>query len=91
MVSSRAGEHLFWMGRYAERSENGARLLRAVLSRLHQGQPLISSGSRPILATCRRHGLLPEPDPDDDSSDRWSPHDFEAALIRSLFDAEAVE
>ena len=35
-VSSRAAEHLFWMGRYAERSENAARLLRAVLSRLPQ-------------------------------------------------------
>ncbi|HUK34315.1 MAG TPA: circularly permuted type 2 ATP-grasp protein, partial [Vicinamibacterales bacterium] len=33
-VSSRAAEHLFWLGRYAERAENGARLLRAVLSRL---------------------------------------------------------
>jgi uncharacterized circularly permuted ATP-grasp superfamily protein/uncharacterized alpha-E superfamily protein len=90
LVSSRAGEHLFWMGRYAERSENGARLLRAVLTRLHQGQPLVSSGSRPIIATCRRHGLLPEADADDDRTDRWSTHDFEAALIRSLFDAKAV-
>ena len=33
-VSSRAAEHLFWLGRYAERAENGARLLRAVLTRL---------------------------------------------------------
>ena len=33
-VSSRAAENLFWLGRYAERSENGARLLRAVLCRL---------------------------------------------------------
>jgi uncharacterized alpha-E superfamily protein len=33
-VSSRAAEHLFWLGRYAERAESSARLLRAVLSRL---------------------------------------------------------
>ena len=32
-TSSRAAEHLFWLGRYAERSENSARLLRAVLGR----------------------------------------------------------
>ncbi len=29
VVSSRAAEHLFWLGRYAERSENCARLLRS--------------------------------------------------------------
>jgi uncharacterized circularly permuted ATP-grasp superfamily protein/uncharacterized alpha-E superfamily protein len=56
MVSSRAGENLFWLGRYAERSENSARLLRAVLSRLHQGDSFIDW--RPIVATCRRQGLL---------------------------------
>jgi uncharacterized circularly permuted ATP-grasp superfamily protein/uncharacterized alpha-E superfamily protein len=57
-VSSRAGENLFWLGRYAERSENGARLMRAVLSRLHQGEALVDGWSRPVVATCRRHGLL---------------------------------
>ena len=59
-VSSRAGENLFWLGRYAERAENGARLMRAVLSRLHQGEALVAGWSRPVVATCRRHGLLRE-------------------------------
>ena len=59
-VSSRAGENLFWLGRYAERGENGARLMRAVLSRLHQGEALVAGWSRPVVATCRRHGLLRE-------------------------------
>src|SRR6185295_18417244 len=59
-VSSRAAEHLFWLGRYAERAENGARLMRAVLSRLHQGEALVAGWSRPVVATCRRHGLLRE-------------------------------
>ncbi len=86
MVSSRAGEHLFWMGRYAERSENSARLLRAVLTRIHQGDPLVSSGSSTIVATCRRHGLLP---PGTGSAD-WPPHDFQRALIAGLYDAEAA-
>jgi uncharacterized alpha-E superfamily protein len=57
-VSSRAGENLFWLGRYAERAENGARLMRAVLSRLHQGDALVAGWSRPVVATCKRHGLL---------------------------------
>jgi uncharacterized circularly permuted ATP-grasp superfamily protein/uncharacterized alpha-E superfamily protein len=34
-VPSRAADHLFWFGRYAERLEQTARLLRAVLQRLH--------------------------------------------------------
>jgi uncharacterized circularly permuted ATP-grasp superfamily protein/uncharacterized alpha-E superfamily protein len=33
-LPSRVGDHLFWLGRYAERLENLARALRAVLSRL---------------------------------------------------------
>jgi uncharacterized circularly permuted ATP-grasp superfamily protein/uncharacterized alpha-E superfamily protein len=34
VVSSRAAENLYWMGRYAERAEFSARLLRAVLTLL---------------------------------------------------------
>lgn len=34
-VPSRAADHLFWFGRYAERLEQTARLLRAVLQRLN--------------------------------------------------------
>ena len=45
-VSSRSVEHLFWMGRYAERSENAARMLRAVLSRLPQGDSSVSASWR---------------------------------------------
>jgi uncharacterized alpha-E superfamily protein len=58
-VSSRAAEHLFWMGRYAERSENAARLLRALLSRLPQRDLSVSASSPAVMATCRRLELLP--------------------------------
>ena len=37
VLSSRAGENLFWVGRYAERAEGVARLLRVVLERLASG------------------------------------------------------
>ena len=53
-VSSRSAEHLFWMGRYAERSENAARLLRAVLTRLPQGDTSVSMSSPPVVNACRR-------------------------------------
>jgi len=57
-VSSRAGESLFWLGRYAERSENCARLLRAVLSRLPANDDLRPEIYPPIVRTCVRNGLL---------------------------------
>ena len=60
MVSSRAAEHLFWMGRYAERSENA----RPAAARGAVAAAARRSGDRrparrPIVAACRRHGLLP--------------------------------
>jgi uncharacterized alpha-E superfamily protein len=57
-VSSRAGENLFWLGRYAERSEAGARLLRAVLSRLPDEEAWPLGLQRPVVRTCHRQGLL---------------------------------
>jgi uncharacterized circularly permuted ATP-grasp superfamily protein/uncharacterized alpha-E superfamily protein len=81
-VSSRAVEHLFWLGRYAERSENAARLLRAVLSRLPHGDASVSPTSPPLVAACRTCGLLPEA-----ADPITSPHEFERALIDGLYDA----
>jgi uncharacterized circularly permuted ATP-grasp superfamily protein/uncharacterized alpha-E superfamily protein len=58
MVSSRAAENLFWLGRYAERSENCARLLRAVLSRLPDSDAFSPGPSRVVVETCTKQGLL---------------------------------
>jgi uncharacterized circularly permuted ATP-grasp superfamily protein/uncharacterized alpha-E superfamily protein len=58
VVSSRAGENLFWLGRYAERSENGARLLRAVLSRLPDRDAFPATLRGPVVRACQRQGLL---------------------------------
>lgn len=38
-ISSHAGENLFWMGRYAERTDKLAQLLRSTLQRTSDGQP----------------------------------------------------
>jgi uncharacterized circularly permuted ATP-grasp superfamily protein/uncharacterized alpha-E superfamily protein len=89
-VSSRAAEHLFWLGRYAERSENGARLLRAVLARVDHDDAVISGGSRPILASCLRHGLLPA-NARETPGTYATPHDFERELIRALSDPRAAQ
>ena len=37
-LPSRLGDNLFWLGRYVERSENIARLLRTMLSRVRQAE-----------------------------------------------------
>jgi uncharacterized alpha-E superfamily protein len=85
MVSSRAAEHLFWMGRYAERSENSARLARAVLTRLQYGDPVVASNSPPIVSACAYHGLLGiSTDPD---GRPWDSEEFEQTLIAGLFDS----
>jgi uncharacterized circularly permuted ATP-grasp superfamily protein/uncharacterized alpha-E superfamily protein len=55
---SRVAEHLFWLGRYAERSENIARLLRAVLVRLADASIMPSRLRQAVVDTCRAQGLL---------------------------------
>ena len=87
IVSSRSAEHLFWMGRYAERSENCARLLRAVITRLPYAEALPLAMAQPIVRTCVRQGLL-------DPEDGWGSADaagsgsdaLERALVRGLVD-----
>ena len=57
-TSSRAAEHLFWLGRYAERSENAARLLRATLHRISGAGGWPARFQRLLVRTCRNHELL---------------------------------
>jgi uncharacterized alpha-E superfamily protein len=57
-VTSRAAEHLFWLGRYAERSENAARLTRTILARLTEGGALPATLVACMVRTCGEEGLL---------------------------------
>jgi uncharacterized alpha-E superfamily protein len=59
--------------------------MRAILSRLHQGEALVTGWSHPVVATCKRHGLLRE------EFDDESPHDLERALIEGLFEARTLQ
>jgi uncharacterized circularly permuted ATP-grasp superfamily protein/uncharacterized alpha-E superfamily protein len=55
VVPSSVADNLFWLGRYAERTENKARILRAVVSRLRRAE-------EPELACLvRLHGCLDSP------------------------------
>ena len=82
-VPSRVGENLFWMGRYAERCEASARLLRTALARVSSSDPETELRLSGLLAAARRTGVLPEPDAD--ATDSPS---LEQELLAALTDAD---
>jgi uncharacterized alpha-E superfamily protein len=67
-LSSRVVENLYWFGRYTERCDDAARLLRAGLSRLVEAG---GADATPALFSaydlCRSLKLLPEPETDADT------------------------
>lgn len=65
-IPSRVGETLFWMGRYTERSEAAARILRAAFTRLANPDGDLAQGLAGLLDAAREIGALPE---DDDARD----------------------
>ena len=82
LVTSRAAENLFWMGRYTERTENTLRLVRLsleILNSENQNQPLLLHF---ITAMATRHGLVRPGVPAAALSHRV----FERSLIAGLWD-----
>ncbi len=75
-LSSRVVENLFWFGRYCERCDNGARLLRATIA---QHIELDDIRGHALTALCQHNGLLPT-EPGDDIG---------AALRAAALDPEA--
>ena len=65
-IASRVGENLFWMGRYAERCEGVARLLRAALVRLADAAPQSAAALGSIAAVCEGLGVLEVPEAPDE-------------------------
>ena len=76
-VTSRAAENLFWFGRYSERCDATARLLRVALGTVLGDARAGDDESVPVLALAERHGLL-EP-----------PGDAGADLLRAATHADA--
>ena len=84
LVTSRAAENLFWMGRYTERTENTLRLVRLSLEILgseNQNQALLLNF---ITDMATRHGLVRAGVPSAAQAHRV----FERALIAGLWDQE---
>ena len=60
-LSSRLAENLFWFGRYCERCDNTARLLRVALGQLINETPdRFAQEWSPIIALARARGMLAE-------------------------------
>ena len=65
-LPSRVADNLFWLGRYVERVEQAVRIVRAVMSRIHQeSDPAkvagLNAGLRVLSALGHIHGELPPP------------------------------
>ena len=59
-LPSRVADSLYWLGRYAERSEGAVRLLRATHTRLTDGNmPGASAQLRPLLCLMAWEGMIP--------------------------------
>jgi uncharacterized alpha-E superfamily protein len=59
-TSSRVAENLFWFGRFQERCDDTARLLREVLNPSLQEDEDEANDSRPVLALARAFGIIEE-------------------------------
>ncbi len=84
LVTSRAAENLFWMGRYSERTENTLRLSRLALSSLNSE----AQHSLPLIewlnSLCVSHGLVLPGVPQAQQSRR----EFERSLISGFWDTQ---
>ena len=67
-VPSRVIENLFWFGRYEERCDNTARLLRVALNQRLQEADDEENALKPILALARAFGVLEKDEKDPDKA-----------------------
>jgi uncharacterized alpha-E superfamily protein len=82
-LSSRVVENLFWLGRYSERFDDSARVLRVALGRV-----VVAGGSKTpavvaAMELARRLGVLPEPEEDEPLRDGG-----EHMLLEAIYDPE---
>jgi uncharacterized circularly permuted ATP-grasp superfamily protein/uncharacterized alpha-E superfamily protein len=89
-LPSRGADHLFWLGRYAERSEHLARVLRCILTRL-AGES-VSSGTSEWDSLMKLHDCLESPhsrlskDEPQGHLDRW--RDLEQEILSLIFEEQ---
>jgi uncharacterized alpha-E superfamily protein len=84
LVTSRAAENLFWMGRYTERTENSLRLVRLSLEILGSENQRLPCLLDFITRMATRHGLVRAGVPAASQAHRV----FERSLVAGLWDKE---
>ncbi|MCQ4162621.1 circularly permuted type 2 ATP-grasp protein [Roseomonas sp. GC11] len=87
-LPSRVADNLFWLGRYVERLEGSARLMRATLARLDRG-PLLPREQAELtaLAAALRHAGITRPE---DAPNGAANTALQAALWRALREGGAL-
>jgi uncharacterized alpha-E superfamily protein len=83
-LASRAGENLFWLGRYTERTEQAVRLVRAALNLINGDEDVPADLLGALSRLADHAGLVPTGTP---GAER-SPRVFERSLLAALGDRE---
>ncbi|MDR3324059.1 MAG: circularly permuted type 2 ATP-grasp protein [Zoogloeaceae bacterium] len=88
-LSSRMVENLFWFGRYAERFDDTARLLRVALARLIEAGGEATPELAAVVSLGIQSGIIaPGRQPGDNAASAWTP--IETRLMNALFEATAA-
>lgn len=80
-LTSRVVENLFWLGRYSERFDDSARLLRVALARLVDVGGEKTQAVASVLELAERLGVLPTPEEDTEISEG-----SEHVLLEAIYD-----
>jgi uncharacterized alpha-E superfamily protein len=81
-LPSRVSDNLFWLGRYVERAENTARLLRTLFSRVRRADPA------ELRCLVRLHGCLESRHSKIAKKRRVTADDLEQELVSAMMDLE---
>ena len=80
-LSSRVVENLFWLGRYSERFDDSARMLRVALARVVEAGGEKTPAVASAIELAERLGVLPGPDEDTEIKEG-----SEHALLEAIYD-----
>jgi uncharacterized circularly permuted ATP-grasp superfamily protein/uncharacterized alpha-E superfamily protein len=84
-VPSRVAENLFWFGRYQERCDDAARLLRLILgSRLQESSDDEGQSATPLVALARASELIGDAGDTDDALLAWTTDGTHAGSLSAL-------
>jgi uncharacterized circularly permuted ATP-grasp superfamily protein/uncharacterized alpha-E superfamily protein len=82
-LTSRVVENLFWLGRYSERFDDSARMLRVALSRLVEAGGERTPAVESAMALAEHLGVVPTPEEDGEVKE-----DGEHVLLEAIYDPE---